>query len=348
MKKIRIGAINWDAALPEDTFFGTHMQRTLSPEQYRNRIPFYADVKEGKLSFHRRTEAEFNQELEYAIRAGIDFFAYVWYSEESLKNLGYSFPDPGDVSGEVWELSEIRKYHLRSPLRDKIKMCAYLGAHPLTQADLVALALQMQQSYYEKMGEQPLVFLFGGNMTALKDRLTAVCRLVGTKDPFFVFKDEAPGSTPGDYVNADAIGAYGCGSGESRDYAGYMDRLVQYNESLKRYQLPVLPVFSLGWNPMPRVTTPVPWVRYADQVYPEIPGRQQVYDSMVSFTAWLRANADNCCDHVLVFAWNEFEEGGFACPTLSEGGQPCTEILDGLTDAIRYLKTNLTENENVK
>ena len=34
MKKIRIGAINWDAALPEDTFFGTHMQRTLSPGRY--------------------------------------------------------------------------------------------------------------------------------------------------------------------------------------------------------------------------------------------------------------------------------------------------------------------------
>ena len=80
MKKIRIGVINWDASLTGDTYFGYYQTRSLSQKKYRTWVPFYADlIDEERISYHWRSAGEYGRELRYAIDAGIDYFAYVWY-----------------------------------------------------------------------------------------------------------------------------------------------------------------------------------------------------------------------------------------------------------------------------
>ena len=35
--------------------------------------------------------------------------------------------------------------------------------------------------------------------------------------------------------------------------------------------------------------------------------------------------------YAIIYAWNEFEEGGYICPTLGKNGKPDTAFLDSFT-----------------
>jgi hypothetical protein len=74
-KKLRIGAVNWDAGLPRDTYFGHYTLNTLGNEKHAHRLPYYAKKDEnGNYSIPMRTQAQYDEELRMAADAGIDFF----------------------------------------------------------------------------------------------------------------------------------------------------------------------------------------------------------------------------------------------------------------------------------
>ena len=92
----RVGVINWDCSPPSDTWFGGYQTRSLSPARYRYLTPYYADVKgPDEISYHRRTPAEYDRELQYAIDAGIDYFAYCWYGEDPHARASTTSPTAG-------------------------------------------------------------------------------------------------------------------------------------------------------------------------------------------------------------------------------------------------------------
>ena len=138
MQKMRIGAVNWDASLPPDTYFGFYQTNSLSQAKYREWTPFYADIiDDERVSYHRRTPEEYEREMQYAIDAGIDYFAFVWYPEEGSRmheKTGFN-----DCSHKVFELNFARHLYGKSSLKDKLGMCAILGAHPFTDNDLFEL-----------------------------------------------------------------------------------------------------------------------------------------------------------------------------------------------------------------
>ena len=78
----------------------------------------------------------------------------------------------------------------------------------------------------------------------------------------------------------------------------------------------------MGWNPSPRIDFPVPWITYPSVSYPGSPDRDDIEYSFKKLDEFIKKNPDraNTC-LALVFAWNEFEEGGYICPTLGENGE---------------------------
>lgn len=83
-KKIRVGAVNWDASTPKESSFGYNQIESLSCAKYRTWAPFYADIiDDERIDYHLRTVEEYERELSYAIAAGIDYFAFVWYPVHS-------------------------------------------------------------------------------------------------------------------------------------------------------------------------------------------------------------------------------------------------------------------------
>ncbi|MBQ9544098.1 MAG: hypothetical protein IJV00_03095 [Clostridia bacterium] len=345
-RALRIGVINWDCALPEDTYFGRYAIRSLSDPVYKDRIPYYADMSgDGRIAFRRKTQEEFDRELSYAIGAGIDYFAYTWYTDEKIPADSVVGREQGNcVDDKLWELGWARQLHMKSALRNKIGLCAILVCmHAYFDSDFCKLAEAMKQPYYEKVDGRPLVCLFGGYRRDYIERLRRFPEEFGCADPYIVFFNHGKGALPGeDYSAADAVSSYGCGCENTKDFSDLIAREISNNEKRKDFGVPVLPQFTMGWNPMPRVDNPVPWTSYPRTDYPHPAESQDVRAEAEALAGWIDSNRDHIVpDRIHAFAWNEFEEGGYICPTKAPDGGICTSHLDSFADAVRFWRKTL-------
>lgn len=343
MGKIQVGVINWDAALPKDTYMGYFVTRALSPSTYRDRVPFYTDIIDDEhVSFHARTDEEFTCELQYAANAGIDYFAYVWYNDEPFNAKQFITEENEVIVGGAWEIAFARKMHARNPLRNKVKMCAVLCGADLLDTTLSQLAVEMQQPYYQKMENQPLVYVYGGYRPETISRLRAFCREKGTVDPYVVFMNHTKPPREGDdYSAAQGVSDYSCVVNDVPSFDKVTARMLHLNEERLAYNMPCIPLFTTGWNPMPRMDHEVPWIKYRSKQYAPAPTEAEMLDSAKQLAAWYTANKVSMTGHILTFAWNEFEEGGYLCPTRGQNGQPNTELLDAFAKCVAYWKTTL-------
>ena len=200
-----IGVVNWDCSLPSNTYFGYYQTRSLSPAKYRYLTPYYADViNRNKIDYHWRDVDEYSIEMQYAIDAGIDYFAYCWYGEIPNKRLPALVDDFKKCNDNcMHELAYARSLHVQSPLRDKLKLCAIVVViHPYNEEELDNLARTMKEDYYQKACGRPLVYLFGGrgdkaNMTP---RLRAACQRMGADEPYFVVMGNRKLDTEGEFA----------------------------------------------------------------------------------------------------------------------------------------------------
>ena len=318
-KEITVGAVNWDCSLPSKTFFGFHSAKSLSPKKFRSSTPYYAAVENNKISYHYRSLEEYEREMQYAIDAGIDYFAYCWYGEN---------PEHRECEwqNKLHDLIYARKLHIQSDLKEKIKLCAIIGVGAkeaeLSHEDMEKLAEEMKQDYYQKIDERPLVYVFDGYKQETSKILKDVCKSCNTPTPYFVFMcSETEEITQTEHGTESAVSAYSF----PKPAKSYDEFIAYLTEDLKeRYRLGinVVPQFSVGWNPSPRIENPVPWVSYENTSYlPQIT-KETLLKGAEKFTEFMVANKEyNLTKHILVFAWNEFEEGAYICPTYDNDGK---------------------------
>ena len=318
MKNIRIGMINWDCSLPPETYFGYYQTRTLSPSKYRGATPYYADVLgEEKITYHTRSQEEYDRELSYAIEAGIDYFAYVFYPEEGSRehiSLTYS-----DCSHRVYELNYARRMHESSSLRDRIGIAAIVAKHPFANADVKRLVALLAEPYYERIDGRPLVYLYKAIDETLMDKICTECAARGIEKPYFtaMFRRDLP--TDVNYLAVDALSAYTCSKGGITAYEELYEELTSNNEERLAKNREVAPVFTTGWDPSPRIDIPSPWCSYDTCSYAKTATRKELLDGAKWLTDWIKDRASQSFNgHIMTFAWNEFEEGGWVCPTYNK------------------------------
>ena len=328
---MRIGVVNWDCSLPPNTFFGSYFAKTLSFKKWRSRTPYYADVlSEDNVCCHYRTAQEFDQELEYAIAAKIDYFAYVWHSDN--RNAVRRADLPTSVTHpHVWTQDHARKLHQQSALAQRIKLCAIiLSSQPYIPEDFQSMAQAMKQPYYETVNGRPLVYVFGGYRLDVIEQLRTFPKQYGTEDPYIVFMNNGVKSENGDYSKADAVSAYACENKEDIDtYAELIDILLAQNQNRLKYNVNCIPLFTVGWDPTPRIETPIPWYSYPKKRYAKDPTPEELEQGALRLAEWMRENRGRMAvDHVLTFAWNEFEEGAYLCPTLNPDDSANTDRVE--------------------
>ena len=335
----RIGVINWDCSIPsETTFFGRYATISLGPREFRDRTPYYAiETAPDTIQYRERTVADYEIELRHAIAAGIDYFAYCWYDRvphaDHLVN-GHA----ATVDDRVWELADARLKHLKSPLRDKIGLCAILiTCHPYATEELSELAETMKEPFYEKIDGRPLVYLFAGPWEDTLKRLRDCCKAAGLPDPYVVLMADAV--SPVDASKVQALCTYACGA-RKQTWDEFFEQEMACNERRSRNGLPVVPHFSMGWNPTPRIKHPVPWVSYPDDIYAPPATIEQLLSAAERLKAWTEEHRDLCTTrHLLTFAWNEFEEGAWICPTIgSSPDTPDTRYCDAFAKMTRIWK----------
>lgn len=345
-----VGVVNWDCSLPSDTWFGRYATASLSPAKYRHATPYYADVKgPDNIDYRRRTVEAYEREMQYAIDAGIDYFAYCWYGELREKD-GKDFTPVTDgpaacCDRHVWELATARRLHARSRLRDKLKMCAILVVlHPLADAELASLARTMKEPWYQTAQGRPLVYLFGGKGQNVLPRLRAACRTVGAKDPYAVLFACSRLSGDGD-DGVQAIGSYTDSAGGIDTFAELAVRGRAANARRAATGMDVVPTFTLGWDPSPRNDHNVPWCSYGKVRYARLATEAEWLEGARAFAEWIKANRASCpTGHILAFAWNEFEEGGWICPTWRPDGTPDTRRVQAFRKVGELWRTMLERN----
>ncbi len=338
----RHGCINWDSANP-DTYFGNYTLNSLkaSPE----RLPYYTCITEDGYAFVERTQEDYDRELQYAIDAGIDFFAYCWYTKDIIKSPTY--PKHDAIAEHLPELTKARFLHMNSQLREKIKLCAIITSHEATDEDYSELIAAMQEPYYEKTPDgRPLVLVF--NILTDEAAIGLERILLETKkaglEPYVVGLDVFSNSVISEEQNkvlqkVDALSAYADVANRITAFSELVDWLIDENAHRATRGKTVFPHFSSGWNPEPRIKNPVPWVTYRDVDYAKPASAQELIDGAIKLKKWLNENKDICNDdYVLTFAWNEFEEGGWICPTLAPDGSVDTERVEAFAEISKIFK----------
>lgn len=334
--KTAIGAIRWDGWVGKKGTWqiGKITERTLGPEKFHYRAPFFSVViSKDSISIDGTTQVVVDKEIAYAKDAGIDYWAYCWY------------PD-----GCGLELA--RKLHQTSAHANDVNWCVILGAFEENISNNYGKTLVddfARVNYQKVLDGRPLIYLYGSDITRSGlDKLRAMTIAKNLKTPYVVVMDwEATAAA--NYCNkigADAISSYAALGNNNRPFADVIPAQSKANWESFAAKKPVVPWVCTGWNPKPRMETPNPWsAYYSDATNCQDATPINIKEFLFSAISWTQTNKTKAvANTIIIYAWNEHDEGyGAICPTLGNDGNPNTERLDAVKEAISI---KLKEKQN--
>ena len=335
-----VGAIRWDAWHGSASEVGLTVERTLAPAHWHYRLPFYAKVVgESAVEVRGATQAIMDREIDYAHGAGLDYWAFVVYPEEHALSLGL-------------------KLYLSSEKRDRVNFCLNLQGGWEARGGPGAWQERVERyvgcfrepTYQTVLDGRPLVYLYSvedligpgrfegwDTARAAFDALRVAVQAAGLCDPYIVAQGWSPDALKEQAValGLDAVGAYASSAGEkAAPYARLAEHTERWWDMFRATGMPVVPLVTTGWDNRPRIETPVPWVKDGDlEKYYEPPEPHELAAHVKRSLEWCREHADAAeAQAILIYAWNEFDEGGWLCPTLAEG----SARLDAIAAATRH------------
>jgi hypothetical protein len=333
-----VGAIRWDAWFGDLSYVGLVVEKTLGPQHWHDRLPFFARAdSDTGLHIRGNTQAVMDQEIAYAAAAGLDYWAFVIYP-------------PADP------LSAALHLYLSSPIKSQINFCLNLQGGWLGSAAAWPESIRLYVSYFREptyqtvLDARPLVYLFtaadmlgpehfASEASARQafDALRSACRDGGVGDPYLVVQDWSP-ATAHRFVKmlgGNAVSAYASdGRGQAAPFEDLAAHTQAWWDEFAATGSPVVPLATAGWDPRPRIETPTPWHDYgsADYYY-QPPAPHALAAHVQAALHWVRDHPHAAeANAILIYAWNEFDEGGWLAPTLSDG----TARLDALKAVLAH------------
>ncbi|WP_456632986.1 hypothetical protein [Bradyrhizobium sp. USDA 10063] len=303
-------------------------------------MPFFAKVTPGenkKVELPSLSQALMDLEIRQASYAGLDYWAFVSY-------------------GAGHPMSAALEKYLSSEWRTQIKFCLFTelarwgsSAHPAPLMD-EHIHLMSRPEYLRPIGNRPIYFLGFMDRKTITDRWGSLDRLramllefrkknmaAGNGNPYIVASGPFAQLKEWSLAGVDAIGSYSIGDPRAAgSYATLADLAQRRWSTLSKAGLPVVPTVMAGFDRRPRVEHPVPWEkrqRPGDgiQYYYEAPSTTALATHLEAALQFVSTQpTDQRAPVVLVYAWNENDEGGWLVPTL-----PCdTDRLRSLHDAL--------------
>lgn len=313
-----VGAIRWDAWVGDRPTFGDAtsenrvglvVERTLGPQKYHYRLPFFAKIL-GPEQVQVRGDSQevMDQEIAYAASAGIDYWAFVFYP-------------PG--SG----LDAERNLYLSSQRRNEINFSLVLDSpgrllEPATRS--LFTGYFSLPNYQKVLGGRPLLFIFGSNGLSREgvDALRAESQSAGLASPYIVFMGWAASEVKATLAGngLDAGSAYAQVGENGQSFSVLARRAEKGWEDDRQAGIKVVPWVTSGWDPRPRIDHPTPWVTYPANSWTEPPTPAEIAYHLQKALEWAAQYPETAeANAVIIYAWNEFDEGGWLAPTLSEG-----------------------------
>lgn len=334
--QLRVGAIRWDAWYAPDeapnsgSWYAAH---DLDPKEFHNRAPFFArELAPNRLTLVG-TQSDMDKEIVYASRAHVNYWAFGWYPNGPIR--------------KGWDLYQ------SSAKRDLIDWCIIIGLNSLAQHfpphdDLISY---FKQPHYESVDGRPLLYVMHNkwDLEAAKTTLAALrsaCVSAGVKNPFIVVQSPAAQLSLSEMrgIGGDAISAYASApafSGPPKPYSALDKSVRSFWLSMAETGAPVIPIGMTGWDRRPRIQTPPPFdtsVQHKDGQligYFEPATPAELRDHLAALVSFTKSRPEVCSpQHVIIYSWNECDEGGgVLCPTWSPNG-PDTSRLDALASVL--------------
>jgi hypothetical protein len=337
-----VGVIRWDAWYGDGTSVNEAVEATLSVPRWQWRAPFFAEVVSTNQIRIRGGAEEIRREIDFAADAGLDYWAFCIYEAND-------------------NLSRALNLYFEAPNRARINFCMNLqgghfgkGGMEKAMARIPLYVEYMQRPEYQTVRNgRPLVYLlFPATLTerfALKDgdeaaRLIAAFRdqalAAGLKNPYIVFQDYHAEDVNGyrEKYGADAVGAYAANTGwHDCPYKKYQTYVEQtFWPAFQKTGSEFVPLVSSGFDMRPRIETGVPWDANSTnldiRMYHAQPTPEELADHLKTSFEYVEQNRGQVpANTVLIYAWNEFDEGGWLCPTLGEGAARLDAVRKVLT-----------------
>lgn len=339
-----IGAIRWDAWHSSKGGPGLAVEKSLGPLKWHYRLPFYANViSDNEVKIDGSSQEIMDKEIEYAHEAGLDYWAFVTYPPNSALSLG------------------IQNY-LASKKKNKINFCLIvelvrLGSRKNYQSNLKRYIEYMKDLSYQKVdNNRPLMYLGFlsedmiktnwdsiENLKSAIDELRLQAQNEGLENPYIVIMDFDPskGKKYTDALGCDAISSYAINAGQiEASYSELAAQAQSFWEKGKKAGANVVPIVTAGWDRRPRVENPVPWEKQGVTVFEtaikkfyETPTPDELAAHLKSAVDWVKENPDvTPSKAIIIYAWNENDEGGWLVPTISEG----TARIDAIKKVLKH------------
>ena len=216
--------------------------------------------------------------------------------------------------------------------------------------------------YQTVIDGRPLLFVFVKTEKLAKAEWNELKRqtiAAGIKAPYLVLMGWNPAEDAKDMtaLGFDAVSAYARGGSYSMTQPSYAEQcaLVRRDrwEKSRALRIPSVTFASSGWDTRPRNERPPPWCSWVTATPDKTPPAQQkpLIDSVTATPeelaahirealAWTKANRDlNPANAVIIYGWNEHDEGGWLLPTLGPDGKPNEERINAVGKILR-LKSN--------
>ncbi len=351
--------------------------RSLSLADYHFMSPFWskvtngtADVVNGATSHIEFVydEDTWQKEMAYAYYAGINYMAYLGSTRGAFSGdpINWHIKNEGKLKYTYNGSEFIENTPGQEPV---MQMCVMLQD---SNQDIPLYISIMDEDYYYKIDGSPVMYFFDSGVTTstvgemVHDQIAYVRKkaaLAGINDVYMIqtgtTSANATSIVNGDTTNnglgnANAISWYTFdASSTGQTFSSYKTAALNSIKTVINYTIAenygsVIPTFSLGRYQKPRIDTPVTWISKWGTPAKPYGGRYTKEPTAAEITAGLldvlNYNKQNYstfkANNVLMFAWNEFTEGGWICPTYGDGSAPNTSHLEAVKSAIDIYRTS--------
>ena len=308
--RVILGAIRWDAWLGDETREGRAVEKSLGPPKWRDRWPVFQGGTAESFDLDGTKPDTVRSEIDLAVRFGIDYWAFVFYGNASPMS------------------SVLNQYLAANGTKPKFALIVEAGR--LTGESGIGYSQDLagllgNSNYLRDDAGRPIVYVMVPSTSKPKDLGYVFRRLHdaqrGSPPPsasvvVMSFNPTQAAEVARSLPEPHRISVYAWHGNELKGrYAqlvGYVERLWATQE---RMGVGVVPIVMAGWDPRPRIDNPMPWGSdYGVGAYYDMPTGAEFEQHVRDALQWKKRRPDGLCS-VLVYAWNEFDEGGWIAPT---------------------------------
>lgn len=363
---VKVGTIRWDAWVGERWSAGLEVERILSgiPQSnpdaaavtdYHFRVPWFGTILPDNKVLARYTDLQtVEREIRYAKAAGIDYWATVWYGDHNSTT--------GSLHRNLWT---------KSLQRNSLQWCHvfdgnFRGAvgdwttpkQKKLVSDIVAIDFK-SDAYVKTNTGRPVFYIHDAqeNWNVCVNMLYTECALQGVPEPFVII---GTFQTNTDNINhiVDACRASGI---SSYVVAGKDNITYASNAEMERSRWSLwnscngvaIPTVTAGWDNRPRYYCGCPWYANIEDLrnsWIQYPTPVELQKQVVDAIEFTQANSKATdFKSVLIYAWNEYDEGGFIAPTLFELQDKANNYrpvkLDAINRAIQSFRVTYSDIE---